>query len=50
MTLPVMKDINDEGEGISLYSPIKRDGSVVENAIYLFIDVNEGSLESILIN
>lgn len=50
MALPIMKDINDEGEGIAYYSPIKRDGQIISDGVYFIIDIGEEKLTDAIIN
>ena len=52
MALPIMKDINDEGEGIAYYSPIKRDEQIIFDGVYFIINigVNEEELSDASIN
>lgn len=50
MTLPIMKTINDEGEGIAYYSPIKRDGKIINDGVYFIIDIGEEKLTDAIIN
>lgn len=50
MALPIMKDINDEGEGIAYYSPIKRDGKIIYDGVYFIIDIGEEKLTDAIIN
>lgn len=43
MALPIMKDINDEGEGIAYYSPIKRDRKIIYDGVYFIINIVGGN-------
>lgn len=47
-----MQEINDEGEGIALYTPMKRGDEIVPDVVILFINigVDEEELADIIIN